>query len=59
MARIETAYRRLGLASPDSLAFSLDPSALNFGIAGLLAAAAALALNLAHAGLQRLQILAA
>jgi hypothetical protein len=58
MARIESAYRRLGIPSPDALAFGVDPSALNFGLAGLLAAAAALALNLAQAGIQRLQLLA-
>ncbi|HEV3233864.1 MAG TPA: hypothetical protein VG329_04900 [Candidatus Dormibacteraeota bacterium] len=54
MARIDTAYRRLGLASPDALALGLQPSTLSFGLAGLLAAGAALALSLLQAGFQRL-----
>ncbi len=54
MAAIETAYRRLSLVSRRGTTFGIHPSALTFGLTGVLAATAALAFNLAQSGIQRL-----
>ncbi len=54
MVSISSALKRWRYAPPDALAVGMDPAAMTFGLAGLLAAAAALALRLAHSGLQRL-----
>jgi hypothetical protein len=54
MASIGSALKRWRFSPPDALAVGMDPSAMTFGLAGLLAAAAALAVRLAHSGLQRL-----
>lgn len=54
MTSIGSALRRWRFSPPDALAVGMHPSAMTFGLAGLLAAVAALAIRVAHAGVQRL-----